>query len=219
MPDTPDTKTTTPDTHFADPEPSTPGGEPVETAGPAKARWRHWIRRVAVPVAGVDAAGVRRNLARLLDGVGGMIVSYDALPGEVDPEPVLINRGHDSWALTRTPPSGELTVNVVTAGLERHRFGFRQPVAGAPAVPDREVGAILVPGLAFDRRGVRLGHGAGYYDRLLARFTGRIPLIGVGPTTMIVPRLPREDHDIPLTHLVTEAGVEVLGVGTGDGTG
>ncbi|HEC09866.1 MAG TPA: 5-formyltetrahydrofolate cyclo-ligase [Acidimicrobiales bacterium] len=189
----------------------------AETGGPRaeKAAWRRWAHRVAVPVSEAEAEAVRANLARFLGPIEGVVVSYDALPGEVDPEPVLVARGPERWALTRTPPSGGLTINLVTSGLERHRFGFRQPVPTAPVVPDAEVGAILVPGLAFDRTGIRLGHGAGYYDRLLARFSGRVPLVGVGSWATIVERLPFEGHDVALTHLVTESGTEPTGSGTG----
>ncbi len=203
------------DSPFGDREP--PDGSASVRA--AKSAWRRWIRRVAVPVTESDSVAVRTNLRLFLAGIAGVVVSYDALPGEVDLEPVLRLRGPDGWALTRTPPVGDLTVNVVTEGLEHHRLGFRQPPPGAPEVPDPEIGAILVPGLAFDRSGIRLGHGAGYYDRLLARFSGRIPLVGVGPSSIVVGHLPSADHDVALTHLVTESGIEVVGRGTGGGDG
>jgi 5-formyltetrahydrofolate cyclo-ligase len=76
-------------------------------------------------------------------------------------------------------------------------------------VPDGAIDAVVVPGLAFDRLGNRLGHGAGYYDRLLARVRPGIPLVGV-TGGYVVAELPTEDHDVAMTHLCGPFGV--LGV-------
>ncbi len=73
-------------------------------------------------------------------------------------------------------------------------------------VPDADIAVVLVPGLAFDRLGTRLGHGAGYYDRLLARMPPGIPLVGV-TGGYVVAELPAEPHDIVMTHLVGPFGV------------
>ena len=64
--------------------------------------------------------------------------------------------------------------------------------------------AILLPGLAFDRAGVRLGYGGGFYDRLLPDFRG--VTVGVIQAGLLVPALPREPHDLPVRWLVTERG-------------
>jgi 5-formyltetrahydrofolate cyclo-ligase len=64
-----------------------------------------------------------------------------------------------------------------------------------------------VPGLAFDRRGHRVGHGLGYYDRLLARLPPDALRIGVVPAALVVTALPADDHDIAMTLLATEHGV------------
>jgi 5-formyltetrahydrofolate cyclo-ligase len=69
----------------------------------------------------------------------------------------------------------------------------------------------LVPGMLFDRTGGRLGHGAGYYDRLLPGLGPTVPRVGVVPTALVVDALPCEAHDVPMTHLATEAGVRPVG--------
>ena len=79
-------------------------------------------------------------------------------------------------------------------------------------VADDRIAAVLVPGLAFDRHGGRLGFGAGYYDRFLARLDFSVPRIGVSDG-FIVDRIPVESFDIPMTHLATEAGVMELPLG------
>ncbi len=65
----------------------------------------------------------------------------------------------------------------------------------------------VVPGVAFDERGNRLGQGAGYYDRLLAGISGRIPIVGLAFELQIVERVPTNDHDIRVDWIITEKRV------------
>lgn len=94
---------------------------------------------------------------------------------------------------------------VQVTGLARElvigAFQMREPVATCPVVPLNRLDLALVPGLGFDARGHRLGRGKGYYDRLLAGFSGR--KIGVAFDLQIVPEVPREPHDIALDAVVT----------------
>jgi 5-formyltetrahydrofolate cyclo-ligase len=86
-------------------------------------------------------------------------------------------------------------------------FGTRQPRHIRPAQPgDWDI--TIVPLLAFDRRGYRLGYGKGYYDRLLAATS--VPAVGVAFAAQEVPLLPSEPHDMRLDYVVTED--EVLDV-------
>jgi 5-formyltetrahydrofolate cyclo-ligase len=62
----------------------------------------------------------------------------------------------------------------------------------------------LVPGVAFDLRGGRLGFGAGFYDRLLSRLPRHIPTVGLAFDFQVIPRLPFEPHDMLLEAIVTE---------------
>lgn len=62
---------------------------------------------------------------------------------------------------------------------------------------------ILVPGLAFDRQGHRMGRGGGFYDRWLEKYPS-VKKIGVGFSCQLVPRVPREAHDARMDLLVTE---------------
>jgi 5-formyltetrahydrofolate cyclo-ligase len=77
-------------------------------------------------------------------------------------------------------------------------------------VPDPAPDWILVPGLAFDRAGRRLGYGAGYYDRLLARLPG-VPRIAVAFSIQVIDQIPVDDHDLPVDILVTETQLTQLG--------
>ncbi len=93
--------------------------------------------------------------------------------------------------------------------LERLSFGLRQPVRGtaelAEAEVDEAIDVALIPGLAFDRRGYRLGHGAGHFDRFLAH--RGFSAVGLAFHLQLLDELPVEAHDVPMAAVVTERGV------------
>ena len=119
--------------------------------------------------------------------------------------------GWHRFAVTRTPPNGPLTLHPATGAMEQHRYGFPQPTADAFELQPRHVSLALVPGVAFDRHGTRLGHGVGYFDELLARLPEDCPRIGVACRDVVFDQLPSEAHDVAMTHLATEDGVIDLG--------
>ena len=170
-----------------------------------------WRRRARAARSGIhlDGAEHRNGLERFLTStpIDGWIVGYRAMADELDLDPLLARRDLGSFALTRTPAAGlVLTVHPFDGPSEHHPFGFEQPRADAPLVADDEIGAVLVPGLAFGRMGHRLGRGAGYYDRFLARLAPTVPRIGI-TAGYIVAELPTEDHDVIMTHLSGAFGV------------
>jgi len=122
------------------------------------------------------------------------------LPRMVDPDSPLIRR---------------LMLHVVSdmaADTVPGRWGIREPdPARCPAVQATEVDLILVPGLAFDLRGARLGYGAGYYDRLLVSLRPDCVRISASFLVQLVDRVPVEPHDQPIGMLVTEGGAKVTG--------
>ncbi|KUI29419.1 5-formyltetrahydrofolate cyclo-ligase [Mycobacterium sp. IS-1496] len=84
------------------------------------------------------------------------------------------------------------------------QFGLREPAApwlGADAVADADV--VLIPALAVDRSGVRLGRGAGFYDRSLGRADPAALLVAVVRDEEFVERVPSEAHDVRMTHVAT----------------
>lgn len=100
--------------------------------------------------------------------------------------------------------------------LLTNRFGIPEPLVDvADLVPAQSLDIILLPLLAFDRCGGRLGSGAGYYDRALAfRRTQQPPplLIGIGFACQEVSDIPMADWDVPLDWVVTEREQIVIGV-------
>jgi 5-formyltetrahydrofolate cyclo-ligase len=112
------------------------------------------------------------------------------------------------WAAPRVEEDGRLTVRSLDAPIEVHRYGFRQPGPECAELDPGEVGMALVPGVAFDRRGGRLGHGKGHYDRLLPTLAGASAIVGVTAERLVSDhRLPTEPHDVAVGWLATERGV------------
>lgn len=86
------------------------------------------------------------------------------------------------------------------------RFGIPEPPPDAPALSPAELAApdtlLIVPALAFDREGFRLGYGGGYYDRVLAR--AACPSVGLAFHSLLLPQLPREPWDKSVRAVCTE---------------
>lgn len=93
------------------------------------------------------------------------------------------------------------------------RYGLLEP--GGTRLPPEALGhagLVLVPALAVDRRGIRLGRGAGFYDRSLPLRDPHARLIAVVRDDELLEVLPGEEHDIPMTHALTpRRGVVTLG--------
>jgi len=83
-------------------------------------------------------------------------------------------------------------------------WGIPEPREKDPAALE-SVDLIIVPGLAFDEHGNRLGYGAGFYDKLLAIFTKTTAALAY--ETQVVPEVPAAKHDVPIQKIVTEKRV------------
>ena len=93
-------------------------------------------------------------------------------------------------------------------GWETGPYGIPEPSI-PPGVDPRLSGwdIVVVPGLAFDRRGNRLGRGFGYYDRFLGGLPEVVPRVGLAWAGQLVPGVPVDAWDVPVHALVTEEGV------------
>lgn len=96
------------------------------------------------------------------------------------------------------------------ADLQPGRFGIREPsVQDAGECPIFYPDLLLIPGLAFDMSGNRLGYGGGFYDRLLPHYPDCL-LVGFCYYFQIVESLPHDEWDIPVRYLCTEKGLVCL---------
>ena len=137
------------------------------------------------------------------------MLAYHALLGEPD---VSALAAHLHLYTTRAVfrPEVRLTLHDWHSATVVSRFGVRQPPRGTPETDRDQIGAVLLPGLAFDETGTRLGYGGGFYDRLLAGWD--VLSIGVTTQAMLLPQsmLPREVHDQSVAYVATEQGIHEL---------
>ena len=169
-------------------------------------RMRAVRARLADPLAGALAAE-RLPAAHLRAGI---VSGYHPLGGEMDPSPLLARLAAAGAQLALPVAESRhapLTFRAWRPGDAQlpDAFGIPSPTADAPAVaPD----LIIAPLLAFDRRGGRLGQGAGHYDRTLAnlRAVRRVFVLGLAYAGQEIDEVPTEPHDQRLDAILTETG-------------
>lgn len=96
--------------------------------------------------------------------------------------------------------------------LETGMYKILEPRAALRTVPEKkaaveELDLIMVPGVAFDPRGGRTGHGKGYYDKLLQHARSDTPLVALAFECQIFPEIPTQEHDVFMDKVVTEDAV------------
>lgn len=139
-----------------------------------------------------------------------MILGYAAFGSEVDLDAYLVAASRTHEVHLPWVDGDELAVARVRdweTDLHPGWRGVREPRPGRRrSVPPEQLDALVVPGVAFDRRGHRLGYGGGHFDRLLARVRPGTVVVGVAFGVQVVDAVPREAHDVPVDVVVTEAG-------------
>lgn len=169
------------------------------------------LRRARGPRERTSAGeAVAHRLAALLDELPqGAVALFHALAEEIDTEPAMQAvraRGRQLLLPRQNGRKGALSFHLFNPGdpLTRGPFGVFEPLANAPVA---EPAVVVVPLLAFDRRGGRLGYGAGFYDRTVAgwRKRGLEPaLVGLAFAFQEVESVPTGPHDLRLAHIITE---------------
>ena len=184
-----------------------------------KARLRaECLERRARIGAGARAEAAARIADNVLAAVAlapaAVVSGYWPFADEVDPRPLMLAlhaRGHPLCLPVVERPGTPLAFRAWAPGeaLTEGVFATSVPAPDRPrVVPD----CLLVPLLAFDRDGYRLGFGAGYYDLTLAALEGSGRLsVGLAFAAQEVSRLPREPHDMALDWIVTERGALHIG--------
>lgn len=170
------------------------------------------IRDQVEPALGEAASqGVWNILSRIPDfhkakGIG----AFASTPGEINTYPILegvlgsgkklylprVDRSKTHFDFYPVPDFKNLTTGA---------FGILEPPGNNPATWE-EIDLVLVPGLAFDPKGHRLGFGKGYYDRVLPLLKKSALTIGLGYSFQLVEQVPAAGHDIPLKAVLTEKG-------------
>jgi 5,10-methenyltetrahydrofolate synthetase len=204
----------------------TVSGEPYRnlpglTKGELRSRLRELRAEAVSPE--VSLAAQRHILEDPAWAAAGIVALYVPFGGEVDT--TLLQHmarlgGKQLWLPRCLPDAGRGVMEFAqcqTPHLRPGAFGIMEPdPLLCPAAPDGLApDLVLVPAIAFDRAGYRLGYGGGYYDRFLdaalARDAwARTRLLGLAPEKLVVPALPRDAWDHPVHGIATERGVTWL---------
>jgi 5-formyltetrahydrofolate cyclo-ligase len=168
----------------------------------------------------LDRSGLDRVINRaLLDYTQAMDVAslsaFWPFDGEPDLRPALEELA-DSGVIVSLPVLQSDSVIALhqwrpQSVMENNRFHIAEPVS-EPSVGLKTLDILLIPLVAWDRRGGRLGMGAGYYDRLLEPLrSSEVPLrLGIAYGMQEVPAVPLDEHDIPVHGLICEHGWTVF---------
>ena len=89
-------------------------------------------------------------------------------------------------------------------GLKKNKFGILEPTDGSEIFNKEDIDLIIMPGVAFDRSGNRVGYGGGYYDKFLSEINSDIPTIALAYDVQILEEVPSEQHDIKVGMVITE---------------
>lgn len=166
--------------------------------------------RVALTVSAVERLLSLPAFARV---EGRTIAGYVAVAGELSPAGALgfVTDSDGVVALPRVsdvPPRLRFHLMAAGARVRPGRFGLSEPPETAPEIAARDLAVMIVPGLAFDAAGRRLGFGGGYYDGVIddAR-AGGAAVIGFAYDFQIVDRVPAGPDDRGVDVIVTDARV------------
>jgi 5-formyltetrahydrofolate cyclo-ligase len=175
------------------------------------ARKEGFARRKEAQAAGGDAAAQAYLMAFLAPHAGRTLAGYLPIRSEIDPVPVMA-----AW----TGPVGVPVIDGPGLPLRFRHWSPSGPMTHGPfgiLVPDADEElapeVLIVPLVAFDGTGGRLGYGGGFYDRTLARLRGQGPVVAVGfaYAAQEAATLPRDATDQKLDAVVTETGVRLFG--------
>lgn len=180
----------------------------------SKYAWREHVltsRAQVDPATHASEAAALAAAAATLTGAGVTVCAYVPVRGEPGSLTMLdaLNVPGATVLLPVTGAPGPLRWGRYTGpeSLREARFGLLEP--DGPDLPPETVataGVVLVPALAVDRRGVRLGRGAGYYDRTLGAAGPDTRLVAVVRDAEFVDHLPEEPHDRRMGWVLTPAG-------------
>jgi len=188
----------------------------------AKAALRQRMRRqrmfLARPQIEIMSRAIVERLELLMRDAGfKVLMAYVPFRNEADISP-LLKRWRERGLTLVLPVTEWETRSLFPVAVERYpedlvpgRYGLLEPRRETPAGvwPPEEIDVVLVPGLAFDLRGYRLGYGDGFYDRFLRELNPRTLTVGVAFDFQVADTVFAEEHDVPVRQIVTERRIIV----------
>jgi len=178
----------------------------ANTKSDLRAHIRARLEKISDAVRAVESIGLCERLKTQMPSAR-TILFFAPLPDELDVWPVL----ELSLALgvncalpffdTEKKTYGAKKVENLAADIVTGKFGVREPAASCAEIPLNQFDLVLVPGMAFDLGGNRLGRGQGFYDRLLALASGI--KCGVCHDFQLLEKIPSEPHDAKVDFILT----------------
>jgi 5-formyltetrahydrofolate cyclo-ligase len=141
-----------------------------------------------------------------------VVMLYLSLPHEIDVTPAILHAWQQektvavpkvSWQQRHMIP---VEINSLETGLSGEAGGLKNPITGVP-VPLEDIDLVVTPGLAFDKKGNRLGRGGSYYDKFFDAKQLRASKCGFAFGQQVVESIPVDKRDKPVDFLVTDQGV------------
>jgi len=153
-----------------------------------------------------SAAIVQRILAQPCYAQAGCVLAYMPIRGEVDVTPLTQQALADgkTLLLPKCAPGNTLClyrVQNLTDDLEAGAYNIPEPKESLEQMPFAAPDLIIVPGLAFDEQGMRVGYGKGYYDRLLAGVRPDCCTVAVAYEFQLLAHIPAGKQDKPVEHI------------------
>jgi 5-formyltetrahydrofolate cyclo-ligase len=152
---------------------------------------------------------VARNLLALAEVLqASTVMAFSSFGSEVDTGPIIERLARDGRRVVLPRVEGRTIVPVAYRSgdpVNPSSIGALEPAGGEPVRPE-EIDVVVVPGLAFDRRGHRVGYGGGFYDRFLGRLRPDALTVGICFSIQLVDEVPHGRGDLPVDLVVTEEG-------------
>jgi len=151
----------------------------------------------------------RRLLALSEFRKANVIMFYVSKDGEVETMPMIeaaLERGKAVLVPVIKLREKKMAVSEIMdpdKDLVKGPYGIYQPKAHFEVFHPRSIDLAVVPGIAFDGNGSRLGRGMGYYDKFLTRLRPGVPRVGLAFSFQVVKKLPKLSHDQPVTRILT----------------
>lgn len=185
-----------------------------------KSQLREWCLTRRAALTAVERRQMNAAIAKYVCAMPAFqdsqtVMLYMALPQEVQTAAILAESRRQGKRVTVpvVKPSGLVAAELPADQLQFQPgpFGIPEPAVSTAAIPPENIDCVMVPGIAFDRRGTRLGFGKGYYDRFLCRLPATTHVCGLAFSLQIVEHVPNLPHDVRMQSLVTEQGILLCG--------
>lgn len=182
-----------------------------------KSQMRREIKSRLIEIEPQQRAQKSKQICRHLTGTeefkkAGTVMVYLSMAHEVDTASVILQCWQQektvivpkvSWQQRHMIP---VEINSLNSGISTGAGGLRNPTTGAP-MPVEDIDMVITPGLAFDKKGNRLGRGGAYYDRFLASEGLKAVICSMAFSEQIVDEVPTDQHDKTVDFIVTENGI------------